>query len=397
MITPRFASPRRTLGVLTLPLAILVLGGLARGADGPAATAASDALSERQLKAHVEFLASVELGGRGAPEDRRKVSQWIAHRLAEAGAREAPQQCSMVLPFQGEGFEGWNVAAWIPGATEEYVVASAHFDHLGRSAEGIFRGADDNASGVAALLEIARALAAGPRPRRSVLLVAFDLEEADCKGSRAFAAQPPVPLDRCAAFTTADMLGRSLADVVPGLLLVMGEERATALSDAVGRLEVPTGVVVRRLGMDFNALGWSDYVPFEERKIPCLFLTSGACRDYHRPTDTPDKIDGPMLAARGTAYLRLLRGLANAEERPVWVAEPAPRLAEVEAILDLVRAAGAHEAELGIPESARPLRLGFQTLLEGIVRRGTVTPTERTTVRTMALQMFKMTLAAQPK
>ena len=355
-------------------------------------------LDAARLDAHVRTLASPEYGGRGSPEDRSKAATYVADALVAAGVHPVPGASSMFVPFpaKGETPAGRNVAGWIEGKdANEYVVLSAHFDHLGRRGDEWFPGADDNASGSAALIEITRALASGPKPARSVLILGFDLEESNCVGSRAYAANPAVPLERCAAFTTMDMMGRSVGDLFPGLLFVMGAERATALSSTVATLPRPPGLVLRELGMDFNQLGWSDYVPFEERKIPSLFFTSGACRDYHRPTDTADKIDVASLHARAATVLVAVRLLAALPTRPVWEATPAPRLVEFETLHALVKEAGAHEDEMQIPAGIRTMRKGFETNLAATLARGTVTVAERTAARNLALMLLRGLAAAR--
>ncbi len=413
------SRPARRPGVgAAATVALLALGGVAaRGGDpepgapppaapAPAAPAADAGISVERLKEVVAHLASPELRGRGAEEDRKASAEWIAKRLGEAGAVPVPGkgELGFVLPFpRDKGREaGWNVAGWVAGtaADGEYVILSAHHDHLGVEEETLHPGADDNASGVAAVLEAARALArpgSDSKPKRSVMFVFFDLEERRCAGSEAFAANPPLPLDRCAAFATADMLGRSLGDLFPGALFAMGAERSVAVQGVLDRAAPPSvvgGPTLYRLGMDYNALGFSDYLPFEERRIPSLFFTTGASRDSHQPGDTPDKINYPRLAANAGVLLAVARGLADAPERPAWVEAPEPLLAEVTAVLDLVKRAGATEEVRKAPQRLRDLRASFQALLEGIVAGGKVTPGDRVAVRLGALRLFQNAMQA---
>ncbi len=362
--------------------------------------ATTDAIDRAKLEAHVKWLASPEQGGRGSPDDREKAWNWVAAQLTAAGVKPTPGSTSMLRSFQAKvGIPaGANVVGWVPGAeATEYVVVSAHFDHLARrrvgegekTAEVTFPGADDNASGVAALIEIARALVAGPKLKRSVLVVSFDLEETNCAGSRAYVEDPALPLDGCATFTTIDMLGRSIGDMYPGLLLVMGAERADALLAATAVMPVAPGVVWRELGMDLNQLGWSDYLPFEERKIPSLFFTSGACRDYHRPTDTADKIDYASLHARTATVLEAVRALADAPARPLWKDVAVPRLTEIESLHALVKEAGAKEEEMQIPAGMRAIRKNIEANLAKTLAKGSVTLGERTAARNLALMLFQ--------
>src|SRR5262245_14015305 len=218
-------------------------------ASDPAAPEAEAAPKRAALESTVKTLASEEYGGRGSPEDREKAAAYVEREMRRVGLKEAPGAKGYRAPFpaKDEKPAGQNVVGWVAGAGDEYVIVSAHFDHLGRRNGAIHPGADDNASGVAALLETARCLAAGAKPARSVLVVAFDLEEANVIGSEAFAAAPPLPLARCAAFVTADMLGRSLADLFPGTLLLMGGERSDAFGPLVRALPTEPGVTIREM------------------------------------------------------------------------------------------------------------------------------------------------------
>jgi hypothetical protein len=408
---------RPTLGVSVL---VALAAVRAPGRDVAAEEERAPESAEARLRSTVEFLASPDLAGRKAPEDRAKAARWIAARMKAAGLVPLPGKDSMVVPFPSAGEKseippGENVVGWLPGTTPDHVILSAHYDHLGRKAvaggeTAVHPGADDNASGVAAMLECARTLAAGPKPRRSIAFVAFDLEEGESwskgpAGSMAWVESPPVPLERLAAFVTADMLGRSLADAYPGMLLVMGSERAHALEWTVSRLEVPEGFEIHRLGMDFNSLGWSDYLPFEKARIPCLFFTTGACVDYHRPGDTADKIDTPRLAVHARLLCDAVRTLANLPDqgvwgvpgRPVWREVPEPRLDEAESVLSIVTRAEGMAETWGIPEAQRGMLAMFRGMLEGFVAKGKVTRGERLAMRMGALRLFAEAQKARPR
>jgi hypothetical protein len=376
--------------VLGLALVAVLAGALPRSEAGPASPPAPD---KDALVAHVAALAGPAMNGRGSPEDREKAAAHVEKALREAGVKDVPGRTGFRCPFPASASRpaGVNLAGWVAGEkADEYVIVSAHYDHLGKKADGTYFGADDNATGVAALVEVARALAAGEKPVRSVMVAAFDLEETQDMGSAAFAKAPPLPLERCAAFVTADMLGRSLADLFPGLLLVMGGERADGLAEAVKGVSPEVGITVREMGMDFNSLGWSDYVAFEERKVPCLFLTSGACRDYHRPEDVPEKVDAAALHARTRWMLGLVRALCGLPARPVWKTTPDPRLVEIETIHALVKGFGEQEAALGVPPMVAAMRKAFEDNLAATLARGKVDAKERAAIRNQALMLFRM-------
>src|SRR5581483_12197870 len=147
----------------------------------------------------------------------RRLAERCGAGAAPPGRRNLAHTCSQEAAFTLERderrFATMNLVALLEGADpavrREVVAIGAHLDHLGRVGDSVFYGADDNASGVAALVEVARALRAGPRPRRSVLFLVFAGEEMDLVGSRYFTAHPTVPLERIVAYVNLDMVGRN--------------------------------------------------------------------------------------------------------------------------------------------------------------------------------------------
>lgn len=196
--------------------------------------------------------------------------------------------------------EGVNLVARIPGtvAPERYILVSAHYDHLGVRDGKTYHGADDNASGVAALLAVAAHFRAHP-PRRSILVVAFDGEEKGLRGARAFAAAPPVPLDRLALVVNFDMVSRSAA----GELVVAGTHRhpqLRALLDPVRADAIPTLLYGHDRPRPFwDGDDWtrsSDHGAFVDAGMPWLYFGVEDHPDYHQPTDTADKVDPRFFA-----------------------------------------------------------------------------------------------------
>jgi Tol biopolymer transport system component len=186
-----------------------------------------------------------------------------------------------------------NVLGILPGTdrtSTEYLVIGAHFDHIGRgefgSREpgGIHNGADDNASGVAALLRVAETLAVGPRPTRPVLFMAFTGEEMGLLGSMHWTQQPTVPLDGVIAMINMDMVGR----LAENGLVVYGTGTAAEWEDIVGQ-------ELRRVGIEASYVpdgyGASDQTSFYMNGIPVLHLFTNTHADYHRPSDVWDRID----------------------------------------------------------------------------------------------------------
>lgn len=235
-----------------------------------------------------------------------------------------------------ESSTGSNIVAVLPpdgGATAEteYVLIGAHYDHLGHGPNSsslarkdeeqlIHYGADDNASGVAAILESAEAIASADGPRkRGVIFAAWSGEEIGLLGSSAFCNKPPVPLEKIVANLNLDMVGR----VKDNKLVIQ----------AVGSSPVWKGMIERKNIAAGFALSLTDdpYLPtdvtsFYTRKIPGLHFFSGAHEDYHRPTDTAEKINYPDLARVSELVTAFTRELMNGDSRPEWVqvAQSAP-------------------------------------------------------------------------
>jgi hypothetical protein len=341
-----------------------------------------------ELKAHVWRLASPEFQGRRGPGAARTARHLAAafHRLglkpAFAGSyfQPIPAAAEEGKPLAG-GFLGRNVVAVLPGVDpdlkDEWVVLSAHFDHLGVQGGVLYPGADDNASGVAMLLEVAEyfALRKG-RPRRTLVFAAFDLEEVGLLGSQHFAAHPPLDLAKLKVFLTADMLGRSMANLMDDHVFALGSETSPRLRLLLREVR-PEGLKVGRLGADLIGTR-SDYGPFRDRHIPFLFFSTGPHPDYHEPSDLPDRIDYYRLRKISRWIARLTRRLADDDEAPAWDSGGPPDVAEVRTIHLLVSRVLANPDVFPLPERHRPLVVGIERRLGAIVERGRVTPAERT-------------------
>jgi hypothetical protein len=222
-----------------------------------------------------------------------------------------------------------NVLAWLPGQTDEYVIVGAHYDHLGRgnfdslapSQIGqIHPGADDNASGTAGVLELARLLAPQRgQLKRSVLFVDFAGEELGLLGSAAWVKDPTRPLAKAVAMINMDMIGRIKDDKVYIGGVGTGSTFKTVLEQA--QKEAPFKI-------EYSAGGYSssDHTSFVAKKIPVLFFFSGLHSDYHKPSDTWDKINAPSAARLLDMVGNVTAQLANAPNAPAFqvVAEDKP-------------------------------------------------------------------------
>jgi hypothetical protein len=208
--------------------------------------------------------------------------------------------------------EARNVVARLPGASptlrDEHVIIGAHYDHLGYGGEGslapdetaIHNGADDNASGTAALLDIARRLSAGPRPDRSVLFIAFTGEERGLWGSAYFVREPTIDLERTVAMLNLDMVGR----VVDDGLTVLGVGTAAEWDEIVDRANSELAKPLR-ISKSPDGYGPSDHSSFYGEGIPVLHFLSNLHEDYHRPSDDWQDInaDGLERVSELTAHI----------------------------------------------------------------------------------------------
>ena len=211
-----------------------------------------------------------------------------------------------------------NVLALIEGSDpvlkNECVIIGGHLDHIGVTGGGqVCNGANDNASGVAAVLEIAEALAAMPvKPKRTIILAAWGAEERGLIGSKAFVESGLVPIDRIAAYVNLDMIGRSEPDKIK--LGASGETLTAWAREAAAE----NGLSAEDMGFMVRA---SDTSPFMEREIPIAFYSSGIFPGLHSPSDDADLIDADKAARVARAALRLACRLADSEERMEY-AEP---------------------------------------------------------------------------
>ncbi len=222
-----------------------------------------------------------------------------------------------------------NVLAWLPGQTDEYVIVGAHYDHLGRgnfdslapSQIGqIHPGADDNASGTAGVLELARLLAPQRgQLKRSILFMNFAGEELGLLGSAAWVKDPTRPLPKAVAMINMDMIGRIKDDKVYIGGVGTGSTFKSVLEQA--QKDAPFKI-------EYSAGGYasSDHTSFVSKKIPVLFFFSGLHSDYHKPSDTWDKINAPSAARLLDLVGNVAVQLASAADAPAFqvVAEDKP-------------------------------------------------------------------------
>lgn len=216
-----------------------------------------------------------------------------------------------------------NVLAYLPGKTDEYVIVGAHYDHLGRgnydslapSQIGqIHPGADDNASGTAGVLELARMFAAKKGElQRGILFASFAGEELGLLGSAYWVQNPTLPIDKAVAMLNMDMIGRIKDDKV----YIGGVGTGSTLKAVVEQAAAKENFKVEYSPGGYSA---SDHTSFVTKHIPVLFFFSGLHSDYHKPSDTWEKINAQSAAKLVDVVGDAAQQLATASERPTFVA-----------------------------------------------------------------------------
>ncbi len=270
-------------------------------------------LDSARLLSDLSVLAHDSMEGR-APGSlgSLRAQAFLERSLTEAGTEPVGDGYRHAFEWSGQG--GVNLVGLVPGLADssQVIVLTAHYDHLGIRAGEIYNGADDNASGAAALLEIARQIAASPL-QHSLLLALVDAEEAGLQGARALVADPVVPLDRISLNVNLDMVART-----DGVLWAGGAYHTPALRPVLERI-ADRAPLVLRLGHDRPGApegdDWtdaSDHAPFHRVGIPFVYFGVEDHADYHRATDDFERIDpGEYLAAVRT-ILMALRALDGA-------------------------------------------------------------------------------------
>jgi len=217
-----------------------------------------------------------------------------------------------------------------PTLKNEYVVFSAHMDHVGvagprgsggcraKGADSICNGADDDGSGTVAVVEIAEALAGmNPRPKRSIIFLNVSGEEKGLWGSEYFSDHPAVPISSIVADLNIDMIGRNWKDTI----VAIGKEHSDlgATLNRVGAAHPELNMrPIDDIWPDENFYFRSDHYNFARKGVPILFFFSGTHADYHQVSDSPDKIDAEKESRVARLIFYLGVDVANAAERPKW-------------------------------------------------------------------------------
>ncbi|UCC71880.1 MAG: M28 family peptidase [Gemmatimonadota bacterium] len=299
-------------------------------------------ITDAELRDHIHYLASDFLEGRNAGEKGYKLAALYGAIVFDAaglvpmfsdssGAPTFFQQIELesaklsgasAMQANAEfAYSSPNVVGLLPGTdpvlTDEYVVVTAHLDHLGMRNGVIFNGADDNASGSAAVLEAAEAAAMAPA-KRSIIFVLFTAEEKGFLGSTYFVDNPPVPIEAIVLNINLDMVGRNSPDWPESLLALASEKRRPELLELIR--DVNSRV---RANLDWRLnegedphghVQRSDQLAFMQKGIPAILITRGFMGpDYHQPSDDPETINYPKVTQAARLAYALAVAAANSE------------------------------------------------------------------------------------
>jgi hypothetical protein len=308
-------------------LALIVVtayGGTAAAQSTAAPSASTGTAPATTPEGALKLLAALSddsLEGRlsGSP-GAAKAAAIIAKEMARIGLEPAGDS-GFYQRVSAE--DGVNVVGILRGSDsslgKEHLVVGAHYDHIGVGApvdgDSINNGADDDASGTIAVLEVARPLAQGPRPRRTIVFAAFTNEEGGGTGSQWYLDHPVLPLDSMVAQLQIEMIGRpdSLAGGA-GRAWLTGYERST-MGDALAAAGIP---IVADPHPDQSFFFRSDNIRFAQQGIVAHTISSYNLHgDYHQPSDDVSHVDGAHIAAVINATARAARLLADGE-RPTW-------------------------------------------------------------------------------
>jgi Peptidase family M28 len=341
ILRPMTRSLRLVLSAITLVVFTCRFGATE---SNPAATrtAAQPTLCMRCVKSDMDLLASDEMRGRGsATRDEHLAALFAASLFADFGLQPGGddgtflQKARLPDPLPSrvleriKGFsteprvETWNAVGILPGSDpvmRKYaILLTAHLDHLGvgpaKDSDTIYNGADDDASGTTAVIELARALAGARRPRRTILFVLFGSEEIGGFGNQYFLAHPPVPLEDIVANLEFEMIGRPDPAVGRQDLWLTGFEK----SDLGPVLAEHGAHLVADPHPKENFFQRSDNYSLARKGIIAQTVSSfGLHKDYHQPTDELSRIDFVHLDSAIASMVEPIEWLANTRWKPQW-------------------------------------------------------------------------------
>lgn len=302
---------------------------------GEIATTFANTITAEDLKEHLYVIASDEFEGRETGEPGQKKAAeylrnfYIENNIASPYGGNDYFQAIPTEHLKPDLNPSENVVAFIEGNEfpEEIIVISAHYDHLGMNGDAVYYGADDDGSGTVAILEIAqafkKAVLAGNEPKRSILFLHVTGEEKGLLGSKYYTNFPIFPLENTVTDLNIDMIGRVDVNHTnnPNFVYLIGSDR---LSTELHVLSEKINDRFTQLELDYtynseddpNRYYYrSDHYSFAKNNIPIIFYFNGSHTDYHKISDTPDKINYEVLAKRAQLIFYTAWEIANRENR----------------------------------------------------------------------------------
>lgn len=255
----------------------------------------------------------------GSVDSLRSLQRTIDEELRPLSFALPEISVNLAVSIHKQEFPSSNVIGWIEGSDpqlkNEFVVIGAHYDHVGVSSkpnqlnDSIMNGADDNASGTAAVMAVAKAFAgSGKKPVRSVVFMLFTAEERGLIGSDYYTENPLFPLEKTVAMINMDMVGRNGNDTV----YVVGQQFNPGLAALVNAQIPESGLKKEEMEMDLYRS--SDYYPFYKKGISAIGLTSGLHQDYHQASDNPEKINPLKIRKIAQLAYKVAWKIANSND-----------------------------------------------------------------------------------
>lgn len=298
----------------------------------------ANSITAQDLKKHLYIYAGDEMEGRMTGSKGQKMAvEYIRNFYKKEGIAAAPGTTDYFQEVPQSYFAGKreprsseNVVAFIKGSEkpEEIIVISAHLDHVGMDKEGnVFNGADDDGSGTVSIMEIAqafqKAVKDGHPPKRSILFLHVTGEEIGLYGSRYYTENPLFPLENTVCDLNIDMIGRIDPDKKenPNYIYLIGSNK---LSQELQDVSSEVNEKYTQLELDYkyddpddpNRFYYrSDHYNFAKNNVPIIFYFNGVHEDYHKITDTPDKIEYDLMAKRAQLIFYTAWEIANRENR----------------------------------------------------------------------------------
>ncbi|MDN3725078.1 M28 family metallopeptidase [Aequorivita sp. SDUM287046] len=311
-----------------------------QSSNGPKKTNSdyANTITAQDLKKHLYIYAGDAMEGRmTGTKGQKMAAEYLRNFYMDEGIASPIEKNNYYQNIPASYFEGKkdpkateNVVAFIKGSEkpDEIIVISSHLDHVGIDANGnVFNGADDDGSGTVAMLEMAqafqKAVKDGNGPKRSILFLHATAEEIGLFGSRYYVENPIFPLENTVCNLNIDMIGRIDPDKKenPEYLYLIGSNK---LSQELQDVSTEVNEKYTKLELDYkyddpndpNRFYYrSDHYNFAKNNVPIIFYFNGVHEDYHKITDTPDKIEYELMAKRAKLIFHTAWEVANREQR----------------------------------------------------------------------------------